>query len=135
MFSLLMEVLVYLGFGTILAYILLWIVGFTLKSEEFNARKNRLRTILAPFLGVGLWFFFSNLGPSQQATVEMIQKWYPNAQNIQVNAVTESKVETDTYKAYVSFDFGANPCHAEVTIRKGNERGYYNYSNKGYSCN
>lgn len=83
--------------------------------------KDRLRIVLA--ILVGIWLYNFNFGPSKTSTVEMVKKWYPNAKNIKVTSMTESKVESDTYQAYVSFNFtDSSTCSSVVTIRKATEK-------------
>jgi len=127
-------ILVYFGFGVLIVYPLIWILGFILKSEKFEEIKDRLRIILAIFAGI--WIYNFNFKPSKSSIVEMTKEWYPNAKNINIASITESKIETDTYKAYVNFNINNNStCSTIITIRKAEKKGYYDYSNNGYQCN
>jgi len=127
-------ILVYFGFGVLIVYPLIWILGFILKSEKFEEIKDRLRIILAIFAGI--WIYNFNFKPSKSSIVEMTKEWYPNAKNINIASITESKIETDTYKAYVNFNINNNStCSTIITIRKAEKKRYYDYSNNGYQCN
>jgi len=132
--ELIKDIFVYLGFGILIVYPLIWIIGFIFKSDKFEEVKDRLRIVLA--IIVGIWLYNFNFGPNKTTTISMIQKWYPNAKNIKVTSMTNSKVESDTYQAYVSFNFiDDSNCSSVITIRKGTEKNLYNYSTKGYNCN
>ena len=92
--------------------------GFIVKSEKFEEMKGRLRLVSAPIVGILLYSGIGmNFAPSKTSVKKMIVKWYPKATNIQV-AITESKIETNTYKAYVDFNFqgGTSTCHTEVKL-------------------
>lgn len=132
------NVFMYFGFGILIIFPIIWLIGFILKSEKFNEMQDRLRFSLAIIVGIGLWYSSTLIdhGPSKLFAIGIVQEFYPNAKNIKVNSLTESKIESDTYQAYVSFDFGTNSiCDAMITIRKGTVKGSYNYRTEGYSCN
>lgn len=138
MFEVLKDILVYLGSGVLIVFPIIWLIGFVVKSEKFEEMKERLRLVLAVI--VGIWLY-TGIGmglskPSKSRVIAMMQKWYPNTMNYEVT-ITESKIETDTYKAYVSFNFNdsTSTCNAEVTIRPAGKEGYLKYNTKGYTCN
>jgi len=132
--ELIKDLFVYFGYGIIIVFPLIWIIGFIIKSDKFEEIKDRLRIVLT--ILVGIWLYNFTIAPSNDAIINIVKGWYPNAKNVKVTSMTESKVESDTYQAYVSFNFTNNStCSSLVTIRKGTEKNMYNYRTKGYNCN
>ena len=130
-------ILLFFGAGILIAYPLVWIVGFIfLNNENFKNIKNRLRIVVA--IIIGIWLYNLSMMPNAGDVTEMIQKWYPKAKNIKINTITKSKIESNTYYAYVNFGFTdkSSNCRIKITIRRSNKffNYFYDYSTKGYTC-
>lgn len=123
----------------IFSYILAWYIG---KHTE-NILYHKLKMII--FIGLSIFtnqFAFHPIiknmviaYPTVQETVEIVQEWYPNSNNIKVMSLTTDLTQSDTYFAYVSFERNYAKCETIVTVRRAVTNNYLYYSNKGYTCN